>query len=277
MRETWQKRNWLSFGIMTVYIAGVPKSLAHWLRSLGATYQDGHVIGSHGHDWGQLVYAGSGAVQVTAEDGHWLVPPARAVWIPPRREHQLKMRGVSALKTIYMAPERCRALPSASKGIEVTPFLRELILHIVAIGTARRGIHSTEKFGEILEILLVEANALPFAIRMPADARARRAVDLIQQSLGVGISLSQLAAQAGASVRTLQRLFLKETGVHLAEWRQTACMIAATAKLLDGASVTQAGLGAGYATTSSFISAFRKRTGCTPLEYRNRIAPRVHL
>jgi AraC-like DNA-binding protein len=34
--------------------------------------------------------------------------------------------------------------------------------------------------------------------------------------------------------------------------------------LADGASVTDAGQGVGYATTSAFIAAFRRVTGATP-------------
>jgi methylphosphotriester-DNA--protein-cysteine methyltransferase len=72
-----------------------------------------------------------------------------------------------------------------------------------------------------------------------------------------------------ADIQSMQRLFFKDTGIHIAEWRQTARLLAASTELLDGASVTQAALASGYASTSAFISAFCRRTGRTPREYRS--------
>src|SRR4029453_15934940 len=77
--------------------------------------------------------------------------------------------------------------------------------------------------------------------------------------------LNELAAAAGASVRTLQRVFLIETGLGFAQWRQRLRLLQAVTKLSTGASVTQAGNEAGYTSTSAFIAAFRKQLGQTPL------------
>ena len=37
----------------------------------------------HHHAWGQLVLSVSGAVRVNTEHHTFIVPPSRAVWIPP--------------------------------------------------------------------------------------------------------------------------------------------------------------------------------------------------
>jgi len=178
------------------------------------------------------------------------------------------MHGPASLKTLFVASEHCQALPNRCRGLEVQPLLREVILHVVGSGILDSSVRPQAVFAELLENLIEEAAVIPFSLRLPTDPRARRAAQMIQGTPAAQFALVDLAGAAGVSVRTLQRLFLQETGVHVAEWRQTASIMTATARLVGGASVTEAGLAAGYATPGAFINAFQQRTGQTPLEYR---------
>lgn len=241
--------------------------MAPAVRSLSVRYADGHVIASHRHDWGQLVYAASGAIAVATCESEWLVPPARAVWLPPQARHRLQMRGAAWLRTIYLPSARAGALPETACGLEVSALLRELILHTACLGTVDDDAPHGERLAGLLVDLVAQAGSLPFRLRLPSDPRARRACALIRRNPAQVLSLPDQAIHAGASVRTLQRLFLRETGLHVAEWRRTARLSHAAMLLLDGASVTEAGLEAGYAGTSAFVSAFRRRTGMTPGAY----------
>ena len=81
--------------------------------------------------------------------------------------------------------------------------------------------------------------------------------------------LGQIVGESGGSLRTLQRRFLVETGMALSEWRQQARLIAGAESLLDGSSVTEAALAAGY----SGVSALSMRFGAnlaTPLRSSGR-------
>jgi AraC-like DNA-binding protein len=80
--------------------------------------------------------------------------------------------------------------------------------------------------------------------------------------------IARLARDAGASVRTLQRVFRDETGMRFVEWRQRLRLLHAITLLEQGATVTAAGAAAGYASTSAFIAAFRQQMGTTPGSYR---------
>src|SRR5437868_8718327 len=44
-------------------------------------------IQPHRHDWAQLVFSVTGAVRVNTEASTYIVPPSRAVWIPPGVVH----------------------------------------------------------------------------------------------------------------------------------------------------------------------------------------------
>ena len=117
---------------------------------------------------------------------------------------------------------------------------------------------------------LAAAETLPLSLPLPADARAARAADLLQADPGGEIELAALAARSGASLRTLQRLFLAETGLRISEWRQRLRLIHAAGLLGAGGGVTGAGLAVGYGSTSAFIAAFRRQFGCTPARMRHR-------
>ena len=79
--------------------------------------------------------------------------------------------------------------------------------------------------------------------------------------------LAALAKQAGASLRTLQRVFTRETGLTLEAWRQKARLIHSVARLTAGASVTDAALGSGYRSVGAFIGAFSRQFEVTPGRY----------
>ena len=108
---------------------------------------------------------------------------------------------------------------------------------------------------------------MPLTLTLPADRRALRIADAILGDPAGSGTLDALAARSGGSLRTIQRLFLDETGVPLSEWRQVARLMEAAALLLDGKSVTDAALAAGYAGTSAFIHAFRRKFGQTPAAF----------
>ena len=62
-------------------------------------------------------------------------------------------------------------------------------------------------------------------------------------------------------------------------WRQQLRLLHALRQLASGEKVTAAALEAGYASTSAFISMFRKQLGTTPTRYfggdgTSRVTPR---
>ena len=244
--------------------------MATFLRSLSARYDHGHEIGDHHHGWGQLLYASSGAMHVMAAGQAWLIPAARAVWLPPGTHHRLRMRGTTSLRTLYIPPVHCAGLAPAPLGIVVPPLLRELIHALVRIGHVDGQDRVHHALGTAMLIMLEQAEILPLALTWPTDRRAARVAGLILAEPESGRALDDLAASCGASLRTIQRLFLAETGMPVSEWRQAARLMAGAALLLDGKSVTDAALQSGYAGVSAFIHAFRAKFGQTPSRFVGR-------
>lgn len=68
----------------------------------------------------------------------------------------------------------------------------------------------------------------------------------------------------GVSTRTLERLFLRHTGMNMKRWRLRARLLRALPLLERGDSVTDVALACGYDSTSAFIASFRQFFGRTP-------------
>lgn len=240
------------------------------LRSMGVTYPTGHRLPPHAHPWGQLIYAVRGTMQVLAGNMLWLVPPTRALWAPAGLTHAIEMRGAVAMRTIYVPVERAGDLPGQAHAIEVEPLLREVILHVVGLRLLSAEEPKHVHMARVFLDLVAAAPSLPLFVPMPRDARAASVARRLHDDPARDDGIGALARHAGASVRTLQRIFRDETGMRFVEWRQRLRLLHAITLLEQGAAVTAAGAAAGYASTSAFIAAFKQQMGTTPGSYRAR-------
>jgi len=238
------------------------------VRSFASTYSDGFRVGDHDHPWGQLIYGRTGAMLVTAEGRSWLTPPTRAIWLPPFRRHAIRMRGAVAMRTLYISPRIAEPLGCPPAVLEVGPLLRELILHVLSVGMLGPEVPQEARMAAVLVDLIAAAPRQDMALPLPADPRALAMAERLQAAPDDRAGLPALARAVGASLRTLQRIFPRETGLSLEAWRQKARMIHAAAALSSGAPVTSAALDCGYESVSAFIGAFQRQFGQTPGRYR---------
>lgn len=238
------------------------------VRSLACTYYDGYHIPPHTHGWAQLIFAASGVMRVATAEALWIIPPSRAVWAPAGVPHEIFARGEFAMRTLYFDPVLASAMPGHIYALDITPLLRELILHTVGIGMLDGANPAHQRLTGVITDQLTHAATLPLSLPLPRDARAVRLAERLREEPACDLELGALAREAGASARTMQRLFLAETGLRFAEWRQRLRLLHGASLLGSGASVTEAGLDAGYAGTSAFIAAFRKQFGITPARMR---------
>ena len=236
------------------------------VRGLAVTYRDGARLDRHTHPWAQLVYAASGTMRVATPDAAWLAPPTRAIWVPGGVAHEIEMRGTVAMRTLYLATDDPRL--AACRAIEVEPLLKELILHVVRLGMLDVDDTGHARIEGLLLDLLAAAETAPTQLPLPTDPRARALADRILAEPGSEASFADLARDVGASLRTLQRLFLAQTTLSLEAWRGRARMQQAVVSLSNGAPVTEAALDAGYQSPSAFIAAFKKAFGVTPAKWR---------
>jgi AraC-like DNA-binding protein len=245
----------------------VPHVLARPLEGLAADYAPGAEIPLHQHPFAQLLYASSGVMTVTTEHGTWVVPPERAVWVPARIGHSIRMTGRVMMRTIYLSAALGPLAGDACCVVSVSPLLRESILR--AIGFEQPYLEGGSE-ARLVAVIADEIRAAPTAplhLPLPRDPRARRVADALRDNPGDPRTLSDWARLAGASARTLERLFERETALAFAAWRQQARLLRGLEQLAAGDSVTSVALELGYETPSAFIAMFRRALGTSPGRY----------
>ncbi|HEX3860163.1 MAG TPA: helix-turn-helix transcriptional regulator [Stellaceae bacterium] len=243
------------------------------IGTLPRSYERGVHLGTHVHREAQLLFAASGVMQVTTPKGRWLVPPQRAVWLPARLEHAVDALSDIEMRSLYIEPGWLAAHPKAPQlarefVVAVRPLLRELVLSLFAGAAEPR--HS-ELQAQLLLFELIEAEDGATFMPMPNDARARRVAEAVLADTSDSRPLADLAQAAGASARTMTRLFAAETQLTFKEWRQRA-RIMASIELLSTrrASVKQVAARLGFSSTAAFGHAFRQIMGTTPSEFAAR-------
>jgi AraC-like DNA-binding protein/quercetin dioxygenase-like cupin family protein len=230
-------------------------------------YPPGHVIPSHFHDRDQIVYASRGVMTVRTTVGTWVVPTHRAVWIPAEVPHTITMSGTVAMRTLYLKPRLAKTLPRNCCVINVPPLLKELILHVCSLAVLSKSIPRQHHLTDVIIDQLEGIQMIPLQLPNLSDPRALRVAQLLIADPSNNRTLAHFCKAAGASRRTLERLFQENVGMTFGKWRQQLRLMQAMRLLAEGAKVTHAALEAGYSTPSAFISMFRKALGTTPTLY----------
>ncbi len=123
---------------------------------------------------------------------------------------------------------------------------------------------------EVIVDQLAVAPRTPLQLPMPRDRRARRLARALLADPAQPVPLDRLAAGVGASRRTLERLFLAETGMTIGQWRGRLRLVRAVEQLAAGQPVTAVAGALGYATPSAFTAMFRAQLGEPPRRYLDR-------
>ena len=239
-----------------------------WRSAVGYASDEpaGRVTDWHSHNYDQLLYAAQGLMRVETQAGFWVTPSLRAVWIPAGIVHRKINLAPLTFCTLYMLPEAAK-MPEHCHVVSVSPLLRELI---VEMSRQPSDYDPTGQAGHLLALLLDRLRGAPaesLYLPLPAEPRIRALVERLLEEPSDPTGLEALAREAGASPRTMARLFEAETGMGFRDWRQRLRLQVALARLAEGEPVTSVAFAVGYDSPSAFIAMFRKVMGESPRRY----------
>ncbi len=212
-------------------------------------------------------------MNVVTDRGSWVVPPHRAVWVTAGIVHSIEMCGSVLMRTLYFAPQLGSSFPAGCCAVNVSPLLKELIATTIRLGMLDR---TAPTQARLLGVLLDQIEVLPVAplqLPMPKDPRAVRMTEWLSEHLDAP-GLKRLQKHAGCGKRTLERIFVAETGFTFGRWRQQLRLLHALRLLAAGQPVTSVALQVGYDSPSAFIAMFRRSLGTTPGRYFDVTDPR---
>lgn len=237
----------------------------------------------HAHPWGQVALSATGVVRVTVPHGSYIVPPSRAVWIPPGVEHAVTVIEDAELLTLYMHQPRGRCGPARSSAdsapwrqcrvLEVSPLLLALALELDARAdgnTPPSGQESPGRERRIAGLLLDElrrAAPVRLGVDLPQDKRLRHLCESVIDNPSRHATLAGWSSDSGASARTMTRLFRSELGTSFVQWRQQVLL--ARAVPLAARRMPMASIAAelGYASPSAFTAMVRRSVGAPPSRF----------
>ena len=232
----------------------------------------------HSHPWGQVAFSISGVIRVTAERCTYIVPPSRAVWIPPGVEHLVHVVEDAELLTLYLHQSETRRGPCAasdpdsvqwhaSRVLEVSSLLRELVTQLNASPGAR--VASTRE-GHLSALALDElrhAKTVPLGVALPRDKRLLALCEAVLEDPALWSSLEVCAQRVGASPRTIVRLFRSELGTTFLQWRQQALLAKALSMAARKVPLGLIAAELGYASASAFTAMVKRSVGAPPSRF----------
>jgi AraC-like DNA-binding protein/quercetin dioxygenase-like cupin family protein len=215
----------------------------------------------HTHPWAQLACTSRGVLRIAASGSTWMVPPSRAIWVPPGVTHELVVVDDAYLRTLYIDASVVPTGLDACRVVEVSPLLREVVVALddTSISRERENLLGTLALDEI-----TRSEPLPLAVPMPADKRLLALCEAVLAAPTSAASLEYWAEGAGASTRTIARLFQRELGVSFSQWRQQAVLAHAIPLLSQGKPLAQVARALGYQSQSAFSAMFRRAFGESP-------------
>lgn len=247
------------------------------LVGYASDYPTDHETGWHSHPRAQLLHAVAGVFRVATEQSLFIVPPGTGLWVPAQTRHTSRMPKGLAMRGLFLREDAARAGPDEVTVVAISPLLRELILaaceqpvmwdedgpvrHVVALALHEIGHAATR----------------PIAVPTCRDWRLRHVTDTLLADPADPRGLEAFAEVAGASARTLARLFRRETGMSFLVWRRQLRLTEGLAALAEGETPARVAASVGYSSGSAFGDAFRSVFGTTPRRSRrsNPAAPQA--
>lgn len=224
----------------------------------------------HLHAMGHLVYPATGVLSLVTDDGSWIAPSNRVVWIPAGFRHRHRAHGTTDMRVVFLPAELAGLLPERPAVLAMSALAREAALTLT--GDPSRSPESRDRLRRVIIEDVSAAPEQPLHLPEPHDDRLRALTRLVERDLSTPETLERLGRRVGASGRTLSRLFRQEVGMSFRQWRIQLRVHRALLLLTDGISVVDTAAACGWANPSAFIDAFTELVGQTPGRYQRSLA-----
>ncbi len=155
----------------------------------------------------------------------------------------------------------------------VSGLLRELSLEISDGRAKEEDLEDRDLISRLILKRIEDSEATPFLF-LPSgrDHRVLRVTEFLRNDPASDASLDALAVVAGSTRRTMSRLFLSDTGMTFAHWRDHLRIVTALDRLVRGVPIVQVAFELGYNSQSSFTTMFTRIIGLPPGRYRREVS-----
>lgn len=236
------------------------------------SYNSGHKEDIHQHNRIQLLHTLSGVIHVKTEEGIWVIPPSKGIWIPENKKHALAIYGTVEARGVFIEPFARADLHTQCCVVAVPRFLSELINQAVEI---KDEVLPHSRNERVLELILDELRFLqeiPFQLPEAQSPILKKICKNIKEDWINASDLEYLAVQHHLSTKTISRLFQKEMNMSFRTWLKQAKLLQALTDIEMKKPILTIALELGYESSSAFTYMFKREMGLTPTEYlKNKI------
>ncbi|NLS11737.1 helix-turn-helix transcriptional regulator [Vibrio sp. SM6] len=229
----------------------------------------------HSHPWGQVQLISGGILEMDVQGTRFLAPPHLAIWVPPGVMHCSFNRRPLEYCSLNIAIPLTGEFPSQTSLIKVTPIVQAIVedFRHRAINVAE-----TEADKRLVQVMLDQlATRESQRHFLPTSDHKYLAPILaaVEEAPTDNTSLKEWADRVHTTERTLARYCQAELGMSFTEWRLRVRYLYSMELLRKGQTVKEVALTLGYNQASPFIAMFKKYSGLTPEQYKNRLTAPV--
>ncbi|NKB58101.1 MAG: helix-turn-helix domain-containing protein [Alphaproteobacteria bacterium] len=245
------------------------QDLPQAIGAMSKRFADGFVTPLHDHERDQLLYAACGVMRLRTNREAWIVPQGSAFYVPAGTPHSVGMHGDVEMRTLYIDTSVSHARPLSPRVVTVSNLLRELILALSEEPVQYEPDSRGDIIARLINQELDRARELTLSVPLPKDIRLQRLCAELLADPSDRRTLADWADVAGASARTLARLFERDLGMGFNRWRQRVRLHSALEAISSGEPIARVARQHGYLSTSAFSAAFGKVMGFPPSKASN--------
>lgn len=232
------------------------------------------------HDFWESVFVIKGKAGITAGESVYRLGEGQMIFHPPMEFHRIWNDGDEPLRflivsftadNLYMDTHRICTFPSSDTMVELVRELRRLfvtdgiLLTRMVDDSCAAAVQSTvNRLENYYLSLLSREEPYPAAKQDKRADLYSAAVAVMHRYLNKRLSAGEIAAHCGMSVSTMQKLFLRYTGMGMMNYYSSLRMRHAKQLLESGRSVKEVAYLLGFCDQNYFSTAYRRYFGIPP-------------
>ncbi|RJX68938.1 AraC family transcriptional regulator [Vibrio sinensis] len=225
----------------------------------------------HCHPWGQVQLISGGILEMEAEGTRFLAPPHLAIWVPPGVMHTSYNRKPLSYCSLNIALDMTHSFPDYTSLIKVTH-----IASAIVDDFRRRKINVAQtdpdkRLAQVMLDQLATRDTQHHFLPSSNHKYLSSILTAVEENPTDNTSLAQWAERVHTTERTLARHCQSELGMSFTEWRLRVRYLYSMELLRKGHSVKEVAFTLGYNQASPFIAMFKKYSGQTPEQYKNKL------
>jgi AraC-like DNA-binding protein len=235
----------------------------------------GQEVDQHTHEEHEFFFPLQGEIQISVQGQSLKAGAGKLIYLPPRIVHSFRSDSTSQGERLIVVIDddlwkKCGGSVFGARVISASQLCKEVVFQLLIYPKtkAKKALIQTlvQTLSEMLETVTWSSeHDIFYLIAKTQDERMKKGLQHMVESFDTNLSTQAISKKSGLSVRSLNRLFLKECGMTpkqvLTSFRvQEAKKLLSTGKY----TVTEIASQVGYSSLSQFISTFRTHTGQIP-------------